>query len=73
MALLDALGEMAKSQGKTIAQIAIAWLLADPVITSPIIGANTVEQLNEILGASSFRLTVADKKTLDDLTAWQMQ
>jgi 1-deoxyxylulose-5-phosphate synthase len=73
MALLDALDAMAKAQEKTMSQVAIAWLLADPVITSPIIGANTVAQLTELLGATTFRLGAAEKKTLDDLTAWQMQ
>jgi len=73
MALLDAMDEMGKARGKTMAQIAIAWLLADPVITSPIIGANTVAQLTELLGATAFQLSAEEKKKLDDLTAWQLQ
>ena len=70
--LLDAMGEMARARGKTLSQIAIAWLLADVLITSPIIGANTAAQLNELLGAVSFRLNADEKKKLDDLTAWQL-
>ncbi len=72
VALLDAMDEMAKARGKTISQIAITWLLADPVVTSPIIGANTAAQLTELLGAVSFRLSGDEKKKLDDLTAWQL-
>lgn len=72
MVLLDAMQEIAAARGKTVAQIALAWLLADPIVTSPIIGANTVVQLNELLGAVSFRLSEEDKKRLDELTAWQM-
>jgi aryl-alcohol dehydrogenase-like predicted oxidoreductase len=72
IALLGAMDAVAKALGKTLSQIAIAWMLVDPVITSPIIGANTVAQLNELLGATSFQLSAEDKKKLDDLTAWQM-
>lgn len=73
MALLDAMEEMARARGQTVSQIAIAWLLADPLVTSPIIGANTVAQLTELLGSVSFRLSAEEKKKLDDLTAWQLQ
>ena len=72
MALLDAVDEVARGRGKTMSQIAIAWLLADPLIASPIIGANTVAQFSELLGAVSFRLSADEKKKLDELTAWQL-
>jgi 1-deoxyxylulose-5-phosphate synthase len=72
MALLDAMDQIARARGKTMPQIAIAWLLADPLITSPIVGANTATQLIELLGAVSFRLSIDEKKKLDDLTAWQL-
>ncbi len=71
--VVDKLDEMSRALGKTISQIALAWLLSNPVITSPIIGANNVAQLNESLGAVGFRLGAEDKKSLDDLTAWQLQ
>ncbi|MDE3089658.1 MAG: aldo/keto reductase [Chloroflexota bacterium] len=73
LALLDAMAEMAKARGKTMAMLAIAWLLADPIVTSPIIGANTVAQLSESLGAVSARLSAEEKKKLDDLTVWQLE
>ena len=44
-ALLDLMDKMAKEKGAGISQLALAWLLADPLIVSPILGANTPEQL----------------------------
>ncbi len=71
MALLDAMEKIGQAHGKTISQVALAWLLSRPVMTSPIIGANNVAQLNESLGAAGFRLTPDEMKTLDDMSAWQ--
>jgi L-glyceraldehyde 3-phosphate reductase len=46
-----ALNEIARQRGQTLAQMAIAWVLRDPRITSALIGARTVEQLEDSLGA----------------------
>jgi L-glyceraldehyde 3-phosphate reductase len=46
-----ALNEIAEGRGQTLAQMAIAWVLRDPRITSALIGARTVEQLEDSLGA----------------------
>jgi aryl-alcohol dehydrogenase-like predicted oxidoreductase len=73
MQLLDEMEKIARAHGKTMSQVAIAWLLGNPTITSPIIGANNVTQLNEILGVVGFRLSAEEKKQLDDVTAWQLQ
>jgi len=67
-AVIDALREMGQAQGKTIAQMALGWMLTQPFVTSPIIGANTVEQLDELLGAAGLRLSEEDMQRLDDLT-----
>jgi aryl-alcohol dehydrogenase-like predicted oxidoreductase len=61
---------LGQARGKTVAQMALAWLLADPVITSPIIGANTVEQWDELAGALDVKLSADEKKELDELTKW---
>jgi L-glyceraldehyde 3-phosphate reductase len=45
------LGEIAKRRGQTLAQMAVAWTLRDPVMTSIIIGASRVEQLEQNVGA----------------------
>jgi L-glyceraldehyde 3-phosphate reductase len=46
-----ALNAMATERGQTLAQMAIAWTLRDPRVTSSLIGARTVEQLEDSLGA----------------------
>jgi aryl-alcohol dehydrogenase-like predicted oxidoreductase len=64
--LLDEIETIAKQQGnRSISQIALAWLLSDPLITSPIIGPRTLEQLEDNLGAVGLRLNPEDKKILD--------
>jgi L-glyceraldehyde 3-phosphate reductase len=42
---------MAQQRGQSLAQMAIAWTLRDPRVTSSLIGARTVEQLEDSLGA----------------------
>jgi L-glyceraldehyde 3-phosphate reductase len=46
-----ALNDMAQRRGQTLAQMAIAWTLRDPRVTSSLVGARTVEQLEDSLGA----------------------
>jgi aryl-alcohol dehydrogenase-like predicted oxidoreductase len=70
-ALLDQMDALAKEKQASLTQIALAWLLADPLIASPIIGANSVEQLKDILGAVQIRLTPAEKSELDKASAWK--
>ncbi len=48
-----ALNDMAQRRGQTLAQMAIAWTLRDPRVTSALIGARTVAQLEDSLGALS--------------------
>lgn len=54
----------------TVAQTSVAWMLASPVGTSAIIGADTLEQLKDSMRAAESELSAADKQTLDDLSAW---
>jgi L-glyceraldehyde 3-phosphate reductase len=51
LAHIRALNAMAETRGQTLAQMAIAWALRDPRVTSALIGARTVEQLEDSLGA----------------------
>ena len=69
--VLDKLDEIAAAHRASVTQVALAWLLSDPVITSPIIGATSLEQLEENLGALAVKLTEAEKQVLDELTAWE--
>jgi aryl-alcohol dehydrogenase-like predicted oxidoreductase len=70
-AVLDALDGVAHRHQASDAQVALAWLLRQPAITAPIIGANTVEQLQESLGAPEVRLSDEDVKELDTASAWE--
>ncbi|HEY5271402.1 MAG TPA: aldo/keto reductase [Anaerolineales bacterium] len=70
-ALLDQMDALAKEKHASISQIALAWLLADPLITSPIIGANSVEQLKDNLSAMDVHLTPTEKSALDKASAWK--
>ena len=69
--ILEALEKLGQARGKSIAQMALAWQLSQPVITSPIIGANSVEQLNDSLGAVGVRLSEEEMKALDAVSAWE--
>jgi aryl-alcohol dehydrogenase-like predicted oxidoreductase len=69
--LLEQMEGLGKDKGGySISQVAIAWLLADPLVTSPIIGPRTLEQLQDNLQATQLKLTQEDKKRLDDATKW---
>ena len=70
-ALIDKMEKIGRAHNATVAQVAIAWMLANPVITSPIIGANTVDQLTDTIGALTVELTDEDKTVLDEMSAWE--
>jgi aryl-alcohol dehydrogenase-like predicted oxidoreductase len=51
-----------------MAHVALAWLLSKETINSPIIGARTVNQLQEIIGATELTLSSDEIATLDKVT-----
>jgi len=51
LAHVRALNQLAEQRGQTLAQMAIAWVLRDPRVTSALVGARTVEQLEDSVGA----------------------
>ena len=67
-ATVEALKPIAQQAGMPLAQLAIAWTLANPVITSPIVGASRPEQLDDALRAEEKGLDAALKARLDELT-----
>ncbi|GAB4416013.1 MAG: aldo/keto reductase [Anaerolineales bacterium] len=71
LALIDKMNEIAQAHNAKISQVALAWLLADDVITSPIIGATSIAQLEENLGALDMKLTEDEKGILDEMTKWE--
>ena len=60
---------LAAEAGMSLPQLAVAWVLANPVITAPIIGASRPEQLDDTLKAVETPLSAELKQRLDDLTA----
>jgi aryl-alcohol dehydrogenase-like predicted oxidoreductase len=70
-AAVDKLEEVATRREATIAQTAIAWVLANPAVSSAIIGANSVEQLLDTMRGAEVRLTAEEKAELDAVTAWK--
>src|SRR5829696_7662902 len=51
LARVRGLNEIAQRRGQTLAQMAVAWTLRDPRVTSALVGASSVEQLDDTLGA----------------------
>lgn len=70
-ATLAALTAVAGELGATPAQVALAWLLARPGISAPIVGANSAAQLQASLGALEVRLDADAIARLDAASAWE--
>ena len=68
-ALLDVMRGIAAARGCTVAQVALAWLLSKESVSSILIGATKVHQLEDNLGAADVTLTAEDLKVLEDVTA----
>jgi aryl-alcohol dehydrogenase-like predicted oxidoreductase len=66
---LDVVRSIAGGRGVPVAHVALAWTLANPAVTAPIIGARTVQQLQELVGAVDVALTADEIKRLNDATA----
>jgi aryl-alcohol dehydrogenase (NADP+) len=66
-AIADRTAELAKRRGVTPAQVALAWLLAKPGVTSPIVGASKLTQLDEAVAAIELRLDAGEMAFLEEL------
>jgi aryl-alcohol dehydrogenase-like predicted oxidoreductase len=66
---VDAMRPMASSRQVSVAQIALAWLLAKPFVTSVIIGAKSLDQLRDNVASTRVRLDDAEMKQLDEISA----
>jgi len=66
--LIDALHEIAAARGATPAQVALRWVMDRAGVTSTIIGARTMAQLDDNLAACAVRLSAEDTARLDALT-----
>lgn len=66
--IIDALVAVADEAGKTPAQVAINWLLQRPGVTAPIIGARTMQQLEDNLGSAGWSLTAEQMDKLNTVS-----
>jgi aryl-alcohol dehydrogenase (NADP+) len=65
--IVERVVEAARSRGVSPAQIALAWLLQQPGVTAPIIGASKMPQLEEAVAAVEIRLTPEECRQLEEL------
>jgi len=59
--------EVARSRGSLNVQVALAWVLQQPAITSPIVGVTKLEQLEQLVGALSVKLEAAELNALSEV------
>lgn len=55
----------------SVSQVALAWILAQPAVTSPIIGSRTIEQLEDNLGALQVQLAPEQRNRIDQASTWK--
>jgi aryl-alcohol dehydrogenase-like predicted oxidoreductase len=67
--VVDALDAVANDTGRTVAQVAINWLLRRPTVSTVIVGARNVDQLRENLGAAGWALSADQVARLDAASA----
>jgi aryl-alcohol dehydrogenase-like predicted oxidoreductase len=66
--IVDALEPMAKEKGVSVAQLSLAWLLKQPAVSSVIIGANSMEQLEDNLKSVEVDFTTEELQRLDEVS-----
>ena len=69
---LAAVDRVAEETGSRPTQVALAWLLRKPAVTSVIFGARSLEQLEDNLGAAELKLGDAQVKALDEASAYEV-
>ncbi len=69
-AAVDKLEEVGRAHDATVAQTAIGWCLANPAVTSAIIGATSIAQLEDTVKGAAVKLSAEEKAALDAVTAW---
>ena len=68
---LEVVQRIAKEIGSTPSAVSLVWLLAQPVITAPIIGTNSVAQLQQNFAALDVTLTSAQLAQMNEVSGWQ--
>ena len=67
--VVDRLKALAGGYGKSVAQLAIAWVLAQPAVTVALVGMRNTRELDENVAAADWRLTDADRAEIDRIFA----
>jgi aryl-alcohol dehydrogenase-like predicted oxidoreductase len=67
--IIDVLGDISKAHNVSVAQVALAWVRLQKGITSTIIGAKTIDQLNDNLKSIEIELSAEELKRIDDISA----
>jgi aryl-alcohol dehydrogenase (NADP+) len=65
--IVERVAALAQRRGVAPAQIALAWLLHQPGVTAPIVGATKMVQLEESIAAAEITLTVEERRELEEL------
>ena len=65
-AIIDAVGEVAAAHGVSRATIALAWLHRQPVVTAPLVGAGSAQQIDEAIASLDVELSDEDVRKLTD-------
>ena len=65
--IVDGLEPLARAHDATVSQVALSWVMAQPGVTSPIVGPRTMEQLEDNLAAADVELTDDDRQAIDGL------
>ncbi|MDQ2863147.1 MAG: aldo/keto reductase [Bacteroidota bacterium] len=71
--IVDVLQPMAEAKGTSVAQLALAWLLKQPAVTSVIIGANTMEQLDDNLKSTEISFSDDEMKKIAEVSRLPME
>ncbi|MDP1598183.1 aldo/keto reductase [Phenylobacterium sp.] len=69
MRILAALDQVSAGKSASQAQVALAWVMAQPGLTGPIASATSLEQLDELMGSARMKLTAEDLALLDKASA----
>jgi 1-deoxyxylulose-5-phosphate synthase len=64
-AIIDAVGAIAEARGVSRAQIALAWLRSKPVVTAPLVGANSISQIDDAVASLGIELTTDETAALE--------
>jgi aryl-alcohol dehydrogenase-like predicted oxidoreductase len=71
--ILDVIAPIAKAHGCSPARISLAWILSKPFVTSIIIGAKSIEQLNDNLASAELKLSAEQIRQLDEVSALPLE